>query len=70
MKEKSARLAQLNIELNIDERSPLEAAIDDTETRTPTAEMTKSERPSILERLRAPLPSRNNANKQNEKGER
>ena len=46
---KSARLAQLNAELNIDERTPMEQLADDS------AISAKAERPSVLARLKAPL---------------
>ena len=46
---KSARLAELNAELNIDERTPMEQLADDA------AISAKAERPSVLARLKAPL---------------
>ena len=46
---KSARLAQLNAELNIDDRTPMEQLADDA------AISAKAERPSVLARLKAPL---------------
>jgi len=69
LKEKSARLAQLNIELNIDDKTPIEAMM---ETSEPVPEVrpaitAKSERPSVLAKLRAPLPQRESHPKQNEK---
>ena len=45
LKEKSARLAELNAELNIDERTPME--------RMAEPEIAKSARPSVLEKLKA-----------------
>ena len=45
---KSARLAELNAELNIDERTPMEQLTDDS------AISAKAERPSVLARLKAP----------------
>ena len=45
---KSARLAELNAELNIDERTPMEQLADDA------AISAKAERPSVLARLKAP----------------
>ena len=68
LKEKSARLAQLNIELNIDEKTPIEAMM---EASAPAPEArpaitAKSERPSVLAKLRAPLPQRESHPKQNE----
>ena len=46
---KSARLAELNAELNIDERTPMEQLADDA------AISAKAERPSVLARRKAPL---------------
>ena len=46
---KSTRLAELNAELNIDERTPMEQLADDA------AISAKAERPSVLARLKAPL---------------
>ena len=46
---KSARLAELNAELNIDERTPMEQLADDS------AISAKAERPSVLARMKAPL---------------
>ena len=46
---KSARLAQLNAELNIDEHTPMEQLADES------AISAKAERPSVLARLKAPL---------------
>ena len=43
---KSARLAELNAELNIDERTPMEQLADDA------AISAKAERPSVLARLK------------------
>ncbi|MDO4563866.1 MAG: helicase SNF2, partial [Clostridia bacterium] len=45
LKEKSARLAELNAELNIDERTPVE--------RMAEPDIAKSARPSVLEKLKA-----------------
>ncbi len=67
LKEKSARLAQLNIELNIDDKTPLEAMAETVEEPSERPAFTaKSERPSVLAKLHAPLPQRNNPQKQNE----
>ena len=68
LKEKSARLAQLNIELNIDDRTPMEAMaeIADSEPDVHPAVSAKSERPSVLAKLHAPLPQRDSHPKQNE----
>lgn len=51
LRQKSARLAQLNIELNIDERTPMEQLAEEAPT------VAKSSRPSVIEKLRAPLPA-------------
>ena len=72
---KSARLAELNAELNIDERTPMEQAIDENgdkseetpEPAEPTNEnIAKSERPSLLAKLQRPLPNRKSEHKSNE----
>ena len=47
---KSARLAELNAELNIDDKTPMERLAGDSDA------VAKSTRPSILQKLRAPLP--------------
>ena len=52
---KSARLAELNAELNIDDKMPMERLAGDTEA------VAKSTRPSILQKLRAPLPEQTNS---------
>ena len=51
LRQKSARLAQLNIELNIDDRTPMEQLAEEAPT------VAKSSRPSMIEKLRAPLPA-------------
>ena len=66
MKEKSARLAQLNIELNIDDRTPIVAEVSDDEPEVRSAVSAKSERPSVLAKLHSPLPQRDSHLKQNE----
>ena len=45
---KSARLAELNIALNIDDKTPLETMAEET---PPRAEIAKSARPSVLKKL-------------------
>ena len=50
LREKSMRLAQLNAELNIDERTPMEQLAEDEPV------VAKSPRPSVLQKLRSPLP--------------
>ena len=52
---KSARLAELNAELNIDDKMPMERFAGDTDA------VAKSTRPSILQKLRAPLPEQTNS---------
>ena len=53
---KSARLAELNIELNIDDKTPMEQLVEDaTEDK-----IAKSSRPSILEQLKTIQPVRGN----------
>ena len=52
---KSVRLAELNAELNIDDKMPMERLAGDTEA------VAKSTRPSILQKLRAPLPEQTNS---------
>ena len=47
---KSARLAELNIALNIDDKTPLEAMAEEA---PPRAEIAKSARPSVLQKLHA-----------------
>ena len=51
LRTKSARLAELNAELNIDDRTPLEQAAEDA----PAVQSAKAERPSVLAKLKAPL---------------
>lgn len=51
LKQKSVRLAELNAELNIDDKSPLE--------RMAEPDIAKSARPSVLDKLKRPLPQRN-----------
>ena len=50
LRAKSARLAELNAELNIDDKTPMERLAGDDDA------VAKSTRPSILQKLRAPLP--------------
>lgn len=51
LRRKSARLAELNAELNIDDRTPMEQMAEDA----PSAEIAKA-KPSVLEKLKAPIP--------------
>ena len=48
LKAKSARLAELNIALNIDDKTPLEAMAEETPSR---GEVAKSAKPSVLQKL-------------------
>ena len=50
LRTKSARLAELNAELNINDKTPMERLAGDNDA------VAKSTRPSILQKLRAPLP--------------
>ena len=47
LRSKAARLAELNIALNIDDKTPLEAMAEEA----PTAEIAKSAKPSVLQKL-------------------
>ena len=51
LRTKSARLAELNAELNIDDRTPIEQMAEDA----PAVQSAKAERPSVLAKLKAPL---------------
>ena len=51
LRTKSARLAELNAELNIDERTPMEQMAEDA----PAVQSAKAERPSVLAKLKVPL---------------
>ena len=51
LRTKSARLAELNAELNIDDRTPMEQAAEDA----PAVQSAKAERSSVLAKLKAPL---------------
>ena len=48
LKQKAARLAELNIALNIDDKTPLEAMAEEAPPRN---EVAKSARPSVLQKL-------------------
>ena len=48
LRTKSARLAELNIELNIDDKTPIEALAEEA---PPRAEIAKSAKPSVLQKL-------------------
>ncbi len=58
LKTKSARLAELNAELNIDEMTPMERMADiiSENDDAPRDYIAKSEKPSLLEKLKRPLP--------------
>ena len=66
--EKSARLAQLNIELNIGDRTPTDVIVDTSEPAPDVccAVTAKAARTSVLAKLHAPLPRRDDHPKQNE----
>ena len=68
LRTKSARLAELNAELNIDERTPMEQMAEDA----PAVQSAKAERPSVLAKLKAPLsqPCAEDKNKHRNKAER
>ena len=68
LRTKSARLAELNAELNIDERTPMEQMAEDA----PAVQSAKAERPSVLAKLKAPLsqPCAEDKNKHRNKEER
>lgn len=76
LKLKSARLAELNAELNIDDRTPMEQAIDEpeqNEVSVPivakserTSVIGKSEKPSLLAKLQKPLPGKSTETKNTE----
>ena len=48
LKQKAARLAELNIALNLDDKTPLEAMAEEA---PPRAEIAKSVKPSVLQKL-------------------
>ena len=48
LKAKAARLAELNIALNIDDKTPLEAIAEEAPSR---GEVAKSAKPSVLQKL-------------------
>ena len=70
LRTKSARLAELNAELNIDDRTPIERAIDEAddieEDKADGESIAKSERPSLLAKLQKPLPPRSTEPKNDE----
>ena len=57
LRTKSARLAELNAELNVDERTPMERAIDNAAEHTEKPQIAKAQKPSLLVKLQRPLPS-------------
>ena len=60
LKVKSARLAELNAELNIEDKRTTEQAVDisvEIHEGMPSARIAKSEKPSLLAKLQRPLPS-------------
>ena len=68
LRTKSARLAELNAELNIDERTPMEQMAENA----PAVQSAKAERPSVLAKLKAPLsqPCADDKIKRRDKAER
>lgn len=68
LRTKSARLAELNVELNIDDRTPMEQMAEDALA----VQSAKAERPSVLAKLKAPLsqPCAEDKNKHRNKAER
>ena len=72
LKIKSARLAELNAELNIDDKTPLEQTTDEVTAepvKAPEASIAKSEKPSLLAKLQKPLPDNSLRENRNEKQE-
>jgi regulator of replication initiation timing len=59
LKTKSARLAELNAELNIDDKTPMERLAE------PENAIAKSARPSVLAQLKRPLPDKPTHKKEN-----
>ena len=59
LKTKSARLAELNAELNIDDKTPMERLAE------PETVIAKSARPSVLAQLKRPLPDKPTHKKEN-----
>ena len=55
LKVKSVRLAELNAELNIDDRTPMERMAQDTEIAKSTPHVGQLSRPSVLEKLKNPV---------------
>lgn len=58
LKVKSARLAELNVELNIEDKTPMEQAVDNAARHEEASRerIAKSEKPSLLAKLQKPLP--------------
>lgn len=59
LRTKSARLAELNAELNIDDKTPMERLAE------PETAIAKSARPSVLAQLKRPLPNKPTPKKEN-----
>ena len=57
LRTKSARLAELNAELNVDDRTPMERAVDNAAEHTEKPQTAKDKKPSLLAKLQRPLPS-------------
>ena len=69
LKVKSARLAELNAELNIEDKTPMEQAVDNAARHEEASRerIAKSEKPSLLAKLQKPLPGNKSIeNKKNE----
>ena len=69
LKIKSARLAELNAELNIDDKTPLEQSTDEVTAepaQAPEASIAKSEKPSLLAKLQKTLPDNSLRENRNE----
>ena len=56
LRTKSARLAELNAELNFDERTPMERAVDNAAEHAEKPQIAKAQKPSLLAKLQRPLP--------------
>lgn len=56
LRAKSARLAELNAELNIEDKTPMERAISEAEQAS-TEKIAKASKPSLLAKLQKPLPT-------------
>ena len=57
LRTKSARLAELNAELNVDDRTPMERAVDNAAEHMEKPQTAKDKKPSLLAKLQRPLAS-------------